>query len=148
MSDNKDMKYSIRMMDISDPKAVFALAGLQLACLPGDKAFPMDKGWWHIVFAEGEVVAGFSGMVPSRRWTDCVYLCRAGILPEHQGNGLQKRLIRARVAKARALKYKWAVTDTYDNPASANSLIANKFKMFKPSEPWAGKGSLFWLLKL
>ena len=88
------MKYSIRMMDISDPKAVFALAGLQLACLPGDKAFPMDKGWWHIVFAEGEVIAGFSGMVPSRRWTDCVYLCRAGILPEHQGNGLQKRLIR------------------------------------------------------
>ena len=69
-------------------------------------------------------------------------------MQDHQGNGLQKRLIRARVAKARALGYKWVVTDTYDNPASANSLIASNFKLFKPSDPWAGSGSLFWLRKL
>jgi len=142
------MKYAIRMVDSSDPKTAFVLAGLQYACLPGDKAFPMDKGWWHIAYTESGVPVAFSGMVPSVRWTDCVYLCRAGVLPEHQGHGLQKRLIRARTAKARALGYKWAVTDTYDNPSSANSLIAVGFKLFEPSEPWAGKGSLFWRLKL
>ena len=141
------MKYKIRQVDLSDPKAIFALAKLQLDCLPGDKAFPMDRGWWHIVYAEDQAV-GFSGMVPSVRWTDCVYLCRAGVLPEHQGHGLQKRLIRARTAKARALGYKWAVTDTYENPSSATSLITVGFKIFEPSEPWAGKGSLFWRLKL
>jgi len=141
------MQYKIRQVDLSDPRAIFVLAKLQLNCLPGDKAFPMDKGWWHVVYAE-DLAVGFSGMVPSVRWTDCVYLCRAGVLPEHQGHGLQKRLIRARVAKARALGYKWAVTDTYDNPSSANSLIAVGFKLFEPSEPWAGKGSLFWRLKL
>lgn len=141
------MKYLIRRVDITDPKAVYALAGLQLACLPGDKAFPMDRGWWHVIYID-ETPVGFSGMVPSVRWTDCVYLCRAGVLPEHQGHGLQKRLIRARLAKARALGYKWAVTDTYDNPASANSLIANGFRLFRPSDPWAGEGSLFWRIKL
>ena len=142
------MQYSIRLVNTYDTKVLFSLLSLQLLCLPGDKAFAMDAGWWHVVHTEREETIGFSGMVPSRKWCDCVYLCRSGILPEHQGNGLQKRLIRTRLAKARALGYKWAVTDTYENPASSNSLISAGFRLFTPTEPWAGKGSLFWRVKL
>lgn len=137
------MKYAIRRADITDPKAVFVLASLQLSCLPGDKAFPIESGWWHIAYA-GKQPVGFSGMVPSVRWTDCVYLCRAGVLDEYQGQGLQKRLIRVRLKTAKKLGYKWAVTDTYENPASANSLIAVGFKTFKPTFPWAGEGAIHW----
>jgi hypothetical protein len=40
------------------------------------------------------------------------------------------------------------VTDTHDNPASANSLIARGFKLFDPTKPWGATGTLYWRLKL
>jgi GNAT superfamily N-acetyltransferase len=69
-------------------------------------------------------------------------------LPSHRGQGVQKRLIRARIRQARALGWNWLITDTYLNPASANSLIATGFKMYEPSQPWGAKQTLYWRLKL
>lgn len=120
---------------------------LQAECLPGDLPYSVDTGWWWIAKNDGFPVA-FAGMVPSKQWSDTVYLCRAGVMPSAQGHGLQKRLIAARIRYARKLGYRWAITDTTDNPASANSLISAGFKMFKPSKPWGFDHTSYWRLKL
>jgi GNAT superfamily N-acetyltransferase len=77
-----------------------------------------------------------------------MYLCRAGVLPAHRGQGLQKRLIRARIQVAKEKGMNWLVTDTNDNPASGNSLIACGFKLFEPTVPWAANGAIYWRMKL
>jgi GNAT superfamily N-acetyltransferase len=138
------MKFSIRRVDGSNPEWALVLRALQKACLPSDTLFATKAGWWFIAFNELSEPVAFAGMVPSARWSDCVYFCRAGVLPAFQGRGLQKRLIRARLRTAKALGMNWAVSDTYDNPASANSLIATGFKMFEPTVPWGARRTLYW----
>lgn len=104
----------------------------------------VDSGYWWLVTCDGKPAA-FAGMETSKYFQKTGYLCSAGVLWEHRGQGLQKRLIRIRVAKARSLGWDWAVTDTSPrNYASANSLIRCGFKLFKPWCTWAYSGSLYW----
>jgi hypothetical protein len=49
---------------------------------------------------------------------------------------------------AKALGMNWVITDTNENPASANNLIATGFKMFEPSEPWGFKTALYWKYRI
>jgi predicted acetyltransferase len=70
------------------------------------------------------------------------------VLPSHRGFGLQKKFIRVRIRQAKALGLNWLITSTYDNPASANSLISCGFKMFNPTNPWMAKNTSYWRLKL
>ncbi len=112
-------------------------------CLPED-ARPKLEGvaWWLAETEDGDL-AGYAGA----RTTDapgCVYLCRAGVLPAFRGHQLQRRLIRAREGWARRAGYVYVVTDTYHNPASANSLIACSYKMYEPEQPWANPGACYW----
>ncbi|MFZ9885412.1 MAG: GNAT family N-acetyltransferase, partial [Ilumatobacteraceae bacterium] len=37
-----------------------------------------------------------------------------------------------------------AVTDTTDNVASANALIATGFRLFDPDDPWGLPNTLYW----
>ena len=142
------MEYKIRSVDISKIYWRNTLCGLQLQSLPYDEIYPPLEGWWFVAFERKAGAVGFAGMVPSARWTDCVYFCRAGVVPEHRGQGLQKRLIRARLNQARKLGMNWAVTETYENPASSNSLITCGFKLYEPSDPWAGDSCLYWRCKV
>jgi GNAT superfamily N-acetyltransferase len=142
------MPYSIRLVNHTDPKTRKLLCALQTSCLPGDTVYETTNGWWYVAYDENMVPVGFAGVVPSLRWGDCGYLCRAGVLPSHRGHGLQKKLIRARVKKARQLGWNWLVTDTYENPASSNSLISTGFKLFDPTKPWGANKTLYWRLKL
>jgi hypothetical protein len=52
------------------------------------------------------------------------------------------------VRKARELGWNWVITDTTDNPASANSLINAGFKIYTPSSPWSYKHSIYWKYKI
>ena len=142
------MNYSIVHADIDLPEIVDLLTLLQKTCLPHDKIYPLTKGYWYVVFSETGEAVGFGGIVPSTRWSDTMYLCRAGVVPTHQGQGLQKRLIRQRLKVAKRLGMNWVITDTNENPASANSLIAIGFKMFEPSQPWGLKTALYWKYKI
>ena len=142
------MKYSARQVDTTDLGIQEQLRHLQKTCLPGDTLHATHYGHWWILYTESGNLAGFCGMVPSTRWIDCMYLCRAGVLNAHRGHGLQKKLIRVRLQKARALGMNWVISDTYDNPASANNLIGSGFKMFNPTEPWGAKGTLYWRKKI
>jgi len=139
----KIKRVDIRHLQIQDQLLV-----LQKKCLPSDSPFDTSQGCWWIVYDAHNLPCAFAGLVPSVRWLDTGYLCRAGVLPSHRGQGVQKRLIRARVRQARALGWSWLITDTYENPASSNSLIATGFKLFEPSKPWGAKGTLYWRLKL
>lgn len=91
--------------------------------------------WWALTDSRGRDV-GFAGAV--RIMVDgnsVVYLQRAGVLPEAQGQGLQRRLIRARERWGRSLGVDAAYTYTHhDNIASANNLIRCGYRMFQPKD--------------
>jgi N-acetylglutamate synthase-like GNAT family acetyltransferase len=123
------------------------LSVLQKKCLPYDKAYDVSNGYWWIATQDG-VDCAFAGLVCSPWWSDCGYLIRCGVVPDMRGQGLQKKFIRVRVRQAKALKMNWVITSTYDNPASANSLISCGFKMFNPTKPWMAKNTSYWRLKL
>lgn len=137
----------IKRVDIRLDLVQMRLSVLQKKCLPNDKPYDTTSGYWWIAIKNG-VDIGFAGLVHSSRWTDCCNLVRAGVVPDHRGQGLQKKFIRVRIRQAKALKMNWIVTSTYDNPASANSLIACGFKMFDPSVPWMTRHTSYWRLKL
>lgn len=134
---------TVREIDATIHRYAVLLHWLQLEILPADTPCSTQEGWWWLATDDGHPL-GFAGLVQSSQWSDTGYLCRAGVLEKARGNGLQKRLIQARERKARALGWKWLVTDTYENPASANSLISCGFRMFKPSNPWGADGVCYW----
>lgn len=123
------------------------LLDLQLTILPSDKPTTTSVGWWWIVY-DGDKPIGFAGMYRSNRWRDAGYLCRSGVLPAYRGRGLQKRLIRLRERKGRAIGLAWLISDTYENPPSANSLIACGYRTYQPVEPWGAEGVTYWRKKL
>lgn len=120
---------------------------LQLEILPGDEPAKTEKGYWWIAY-DGPIPVAFCGMyrVSSKSLTG--YLCRSGVLKAYRGNGLQKRLIRVRERKARKLGWTHTVTDTYNNPASANNLIACGFRNYIPRSPWGAEGVVYWIKRL
>ena len=137
----------IKRVDIRKESVQLKLSVLQKKCLPFDIPYDTNFGSWWIATKDG-VDIGFAGLVRTVSWTDCGYLCRAGVIPDARGQGLQKKLIRVRLRQAKALGWKWVITDTTDNPASANSLIATGFKLFQPTKPWGFKNTLYWRRKL
>jgi GNAT superfamily N-acetyltransferase len=142
------MKFNIYKVDCRRPEIVSILVHLQKQCLPRDRPYDVSRGHWWIVYTEGGKPIGFAGLVRSNAWVDCGYLCRAGVMREFRGNGLQKRLVKVREQKAKRLNWNWLITDTYRNPASSNSLISCGFKLYEPSVPWSFKYALYWRKKL
>lgn len=102
-----------------------------------------DTGYWWIAYRDKEPV-GFAGMHRSNRWTDVGYLSRAGVVEQYRGLGLQRRLIGVRVLKAKSLGWTCCITDTTENPHSANNLINKGFRMYEPRHPWGGDTTCYW----
>lgn len=141
------MQIRICQVDPKDISVYADIVDLQKACLPGDDPYDPRTGYWWLVYAD-DVPIAFAGLVRSMRWIDTGYFCRAGVLPTYRGRGLQKKLIRARMAKAKKLGWNYVITDTTDNPASSNSLISCGFKLYEPSKPWGFKHTLYWVRRL
>lgn len=94
--------------------------------------------WWTLG------TQAFCGMRPTNE-TGVAFLCRAGVVPESRGKGLQKRMIRKRVQWARAEGMTEVVTYTAPwNVASARSLQACGFKIYAPHVRWAGDWMVYW----
>lgn len=138
----------IKRANLKSAESQNTLSALQELCLPWDRPHVTNSGWWWIAVGEDGSPIAFAGLIPSTRWGDTGYLCRAGVVPAARGQGIQKRLIHVRVRQAKAQGWRWLITDTYENPASSNSLISMGFKLFDPSVPWGAKGTLYWRLKL
>lgn len=135
------MNATVRRVDGVEHRG--ALDVLQHLALPCDKPADTRRGFWWVAEVRGEPAA-FAGMYPSAQWGDAFYLCRAGVLPEFRGQGLQKRLIRARAEFARRAGARWLITDTTANPPSVNSLVCCGFRLYEPARPWANNRALYW----
>ena len=110
---------------------------------------PADGQLWWIVYHDKEPV-GCAALLHSEADTDVDLgiLTRAAVLPEHWGKGLQRRLIRVRTRAARKLGWQMCVSTTYNNPVSANNLIACGFRQYTPATRYMAEGTDYWLLRL
>lgn len=100
------MRPALRIRQTDDLDAV---SEMDRVCFPTDSAIDEDtlahSVWWFAEL-EGRPVA-YAGLLCQHPGTAQVgayekaFLCRAGVLPEARGTGLQVRLIRARVAFAK-----------------------------------------------
>lgn len=110
----------------------------------------IGMSWW-IAFAvvDGlEEPVAVAGMCHSALEEGTFYLNRSCVMAPHRGNGLQKKLIMARVARAKELKGTYATSDSFENPPSANNLINCGFRAYWPASKWRIEGSMYWRLKL
>ncbi len=121
---------------------------LQKLILPYDKPDCTSSGAWWLARDENGAPVAFAGIKQSVHWSDAMYLCRSGVLGRARGKGMQRRLIAVRERHARRLGKNWLISDTTDNPASANSLIGAGFRMYEPSSPWGLKAACYWRKKL
>lgn len=71
-------------------------------------------------------------------------MVRSGVVTKWRGQGLQKRLIKARVNMARRHGFSSVITYVLDwNLASANSLISCGFKLYTPNVKYAGNKAYY-----
>lgn len=119
---------------------------LQKRILPSD--IPLepsaDTAWW--IAYDGEKAIGFASITrDSEPEGDFGHLSRSGVDKAYRGHGLQKRLIRSRLAYARRKGWPVVCSDTaWWNAPSSNSLIACGFKTFRPANPWMADGAIYW----
>jgi GNAT superfamily N-acetyltransferase len=98
--------------------------------------------WWVARLREDSVA--FVGLVPSTLLPNSGYFCRVGVIPEHYGKGLQRRLMRAAERRTRLNGWNDVISDTTDNIASANNFIRNGYRLFQPLHPWGWNSTLYW----
>lgn len=138
------MTYYIKRVDGTDEEIADTIRAMHDKCFGNSAPNPdTDQDFWWLVYLEGYAVA-FGQLVPAANTPYTGYLKRSGVLHEHRGQGLQRRLIRVREALARKLGWKLLVTDTTGNPASSNTLIKAGYRLFTPGYLWAFEHSLYW----
>lgn len=138
-------RYILREVDHKDKQTADTIRALHQLCFgnTAPQVEPKKGGHWWIVFHAGEPV-GFCCICQSTLGPEYGYLKRAGVLPDHRGKGLQRRMIRVREKKARENGWRTVITDTTANPHSSNSLIAAGYRMFEPPVKWAYNCSNYW----
>ena len=138
--------YRIREVDGED--YADELRELHLAAFKDLAAVPdFLDGYWWIAF-HGDAPAAFIGIKQSILGYNLGYFWRVGVDPKHRGNRLQLRLMRAMHAKAKRIGWRHVVSDTRDNPHSANNIIAAGYRTFSPERPWAHHDAIYWIKDL
>lgn len=136
--------YKIRIADTSDDDVADTLADLHRLTFFDAAAMPQfDLGAWWLAYQGHDAVA-FAGVVPSTYARNCGYFSRVGVLQRHWGRGLQLRLMRAIEARGRRIGWDGIVSDTTDNPVSANNFIQAGYRLYEPKVPWAWSHTLYW----
>lgn len=116
-------------------------------CFPGCTPYEVDGSHWWLVRTPNGTPIAMAGLACSSR-EGGAYLCRSAVLPAHRGRGLQTRLIKVRERLARNMDLNFLISDTIDNPVSANHLIGCGFRLYDPLTPWGNAGSLYWRKEL
>jgi GNAT superfamily N-acetyltransferase len=136
--------YRIRLVDTDDDDIVDTLVDLHRSTFFDAARVPsFGQGAWWLAYHRDAAV-GFAGLVPSTHVASGAYLSRVGVVERHWGRGLQWRLMRAAEVRARRQGWKSIVSDTTDNPVSANNFIRSGYRLYSPEVPWAWPNSLYW----
>lgn len=102
-----------------------------------------ESAWW--VGWNGDIPVAYAGakLIPQ---ANCVFLSRAGVMPEARGQGLQRKMIAIRLRWARQQGVKRVITYTHPlNVVSSNNLIRSGFLLYRPEWEWAGPEFLYWI---
>ena len=136
--------YRIREVNAHDDEISETLTDLHRLTFFDGAALPeFDHGHWWLAF-HGIVPIGFAGVVLSTRDSNAGYFCRVGVIDKHRGNSLQLRLMRALETRARCNGWKSVISDTTDNPVSANNFIRAGYFLYQPRSPWGWPHTLYW----
>jgi GNAT superfamily N-acetyltransferase len=142
--------YRIRRVDEAASDIADTLEELHKLTFVDGTHMPVTDGeWpgdWWLAYFKGAPVA-FAGIVKSIV-PNAAYLCRVGVLAAHRGNRLQQRFIRVAERRAVKLGFGWMVSDTTNNPPSANSFIACGYQTYAPKEPWSFPNAIYWRKQL
>lgn len=119
------------------------------AVLPGNYFEDPDMGnlYW-LAELRDKTPVGYCSVRPTQYDpTHTAFLSRSGVLPPYRGQGLQRRMIRVRVAWARRMSFQHVITycGTYNVP-SATNLIKEGFRPWWPPDsigPWAGEDVIY-----
>lgn len=142
------MTYRIREVDGFDDETAETLAELHKLTFFGYAPVPkFETGHCWLGFC-GETAVSFATLIPSDRYPNAGYFKRVGVLPAHRGHRLQLRHMRAIEARARRNGWNWIVSDTTDNPHSANNFVRCGYQILAPASPWAYPASIYWGKKL
>jgi hypothetical protein len=136
--------YRIRAVDGHEDEIADTLADLHRLTFFDSASIPeFDEGQWWLAYHE-TVPVPFAGVVSSTHACNAGYFCRVGVLKRHCGNALQLRLMRALESRARHNGWTSIVSDTTDNPASANNFIRAGYRLYQPQSPWGWPNALCW----
>lgn len=120
---------------------------LQQRIFPSDPVLDPAVGFWWTVRHGDEAVA-FAALREVPSWPGSGYMARCGVLKDYRGHGLQRRLLTVRERMARRLGMERVISTTYNNPASANNLIARGYRTYEPVTRWGAKETIYWLKNL
>jgi GNAT superfamily N-acetyltransferase len=136
--------YRIRIVDSDDDEIAETLGDMHRLTFFDGAALPrFELGAWWLAYHDDDAVA-FAGVVPSTHAQNSGYFSRVGVLHRHWGRGLQLRLMRAIETRGRRIGWDSIVSDTTDNPASANNFIRAGYRLYEPKVPWAWSNTLYW----
>jgi GNAT superfamily N-acetyltransferase len=136
--------YRIRIVDASDDDVVDTLSDLHQLTFFDAAAMPQfDLGAWWLAYHGDDAIA-FAGVVPSTHARNSGYFARVGVVQRHWGRGLQLRLMRAVEARGRRIGWDTILSDTTNNPVSANNFIRAGYRLYEPELPWAWSHTLYW----
>lgn len=117
---------------------------LDRAIFPSDELVEPDElqdARWFVVMNDKQPIA-FGGVVIDGGHA---FLVRAGVMKDHRGKRLQRRLIRVRERHAMKAGAKWIGTYTsVTNPQSVNTLVNAGYRQYIPEWAWAGREFLYW----
>lgn len=134
--------YTLRQTDdIDSVRELHALA------LPDDKWVGDDHTFWVAREDAGRPVGFCSAIFWPHR--SAVFLSRAAVTVSARGTGLQRRMIRTRIAWARKQGAHRVVTYTVlKNYESIVNLLKCGFRFYQPETAWAGDNVHYFELKL
>ncbi len=130
------------MIRIRPTTAIRRFAALDARLFPDDEPPHFEGQFWFLGTHKGDVAcyAGYRLVDDGKT----AFFTRAGVSPVYQGQGLQKKLLKARLRHAQEQGAVQAITYVvHDNPASLNSLIKVGFSFYEPEEPYEGGPFLY-----
>jgi RimJ/RimL family protein N-acetyltransferase len=133
------------------PQAAGDVARLDRLMFEGDPPSELSGRWWWIVRDKKGNAIAFAGMRACQLKVNegIALLTRAGVVLPYRGKGIHQAMIAARINYARRKGFREAVSYVIGkNYASCNALTASGFRLYEPSERYAGDNAFYFRIKL